>query len=170
MFPNHRGYTRGVADAVAYTGPDAQTEPGADARSIDDAAVLLSMLGHRAKRRFQLLLEPAGLRANHAQVIAYLHEHPGASQSNLVRALHVTPSMVVELVDTLEARGLVVREPSPTDRRSWAVRLTPAGTELRDEVRRLSARVEDEMLAPLDPGDRERLRGYLRVLDRASAG
>jgi DNA-binding MarR family transcriptional regulator len=50
------------------------------------------------------------------------------------------------------------------------VRLTPAGTELRDEVRRLSSRVEDEMLAPLDPGDRERLRGYLRVLDRASAG
>jgi DNA-binding MarR family transcriptional regulator len=34
---------------------------------------------------------------------------------------------VTALTDELEHEGLVVRESSPTDRRSWIVRLTPDG-------------------------------------------
>jgi DNA-binding MarR family transcriptional regulator len=137
---------------------------------IEDAAVIISKLGHRAKRRFQALLEPTGLRANQAQVISYVREHPGASQRELVDALHVTPSMVVELVDHLERDGYVVRERRPADRRSWAVRLTPAGDQVWEQVRQISARVEDELLTPLAPSDRDRLLGYLRELDGSFVG
>ncbi|HEX3802209.1 MAG TPA: MarR family transcriptional regulator [Solirubrobacteraceae bacterium] len=137
---------------------------------IEDAAVLISKLGHRAKRRFQVLLEPTGLRSNHAQVITYVYEHAGASQRDVVEALRVTPSMVVELVDYLEQSGYVVRERRPGDRRAWAMRLTPAGERVWEQVLEISAQVQDELLAPLAPRDRGRLVGYLRELDGNFAG
>ena len=46
---------------------------------------------------------------------------------DLSRCLMVTGGNVTTLTDELERDGLVVRESSPTDRRSWIVRLTPQG-------------------------------------------
>ena len=45
----------------------------------------------------------------------------------LSRCLMVTGGNVTGLTDELERDGLVQRESSPTDRRSWIVRLTAAG-------------------------------------------
>ncbi len=52
------------------------------------------------------------------------------SQSALGAALGVDRSTVVPLIDRLEARALVVRAPSPRDRRSHALQLSPAGARL----------------------------------------
>ncbi len=138
--------------------------------AIEDAAVLISKVGHRAKHRFAALLEPTGLRTNQAQVITYVHEHPGASQRDVVDALRVTPSMVVELVDHLESRGLLVRGRRVGDRRSSSITLTVAGEDVWEQIFKISAQVEEELLTPLDRADRARLLRYLRVLDRGPPG
>jgi DNA-binding MarR family transcriptional regulator len=51
----------------------------------------------------------------------------GLSMRVLSRYLMVTGGNVTGLTDELEQEGLVAREGSPDDRRSWIVRLTPKG-------------------------------------------
>lgn len=139
--------------------------PAAAPEVPNDTAVLLSKLGHRAKRMFTQRLEPLGLKPNHVQVLAYLSTHPGASQRDLVGAMHVTPSTIVELIDELEARDLAVRDRNPRNRRASEVSLTRGGKATLRRALALSHEVEGELVAPLGPGDRERLLSYLRIMD-----
>ena len=134
---------------------------------LDDAAVLLSKLGHRAKRMFTRRLEPLALKANHVQVLVYLSGNPGASQRSLVEALRVTPSTIVELIDDLEVRAFVRRLRNPQNRRASVVSLTADGRAMLDRALALSRAVEQDLLAPLDTPDRDRLLGYLHTLDAA---
>jgi DNA-binding MarR family transcriptional regulator len=60
--------------------------------------------------------------------LAQLHRRPeGLRMKELSRCLMVTGGNVTGLTDELEREGLVQRESSPTDRRSWIVRLTEPG-------------------------------------------
>ncbi len=58
----------------------------------------------------------------------------GVTQIELSRELIMHRSNVTGLVDRLEARGLVRRAESSTDRRAWRVQLTPAGEKLIAEI------------------------------------
>ncbi|GAA5232240.1 MarR family transcriptional regulator [Verticiella sediminum] len=60
--------------------------------------------------------------------MAQLYRHPeGLMMRELSRQLMVTGGNVTGLTDELQNEGLVVRKPSPTDRRAWIVQLTPHG-------------------------------------------
>ena len=73
------------------------------------------------------------------------------SQSELADRLGVEGATMVAMVDRLVKAGLVVREPSPTDRRVKRVVLTPAGNLLYDKVRAEAAAFCTELLANMDP-------------------
>jgi DNA-binding MarR family transcriptional regulator len=76
----------------------------------------------------------------------------------LFSALMITSGTMTHRLQSLEARGLVRREPSPEDSRSMLVKLTTSGLKLID--RAVEAHVENErrILAPMSPSD-------LKVLD-----
>lgn len=95
------------------------------------------------------------------QVIA---ANPGLCQSRLAEAMHVDRSTIVTVVHRLAERGLVVRDASPDDARSHALRLTPAG---RRAIRRMEALVrrhEEEIAHALSPGERRTLMSLLERL------
>jgi DNA-binding MarR family transcriptional regulator len=74
------------------------------------------------------LRERFGVTLARFDYLAQLHRHrDGLKMRDLSRYLMVTGGNVTALTDDLERGGLVVRESSSTDRRSWIVRLTPAG-------------------------------------------
>jgi DNA-binding MarR family transcriptional regulator len=154
------------ATAKPAAAKPAAAKPAAAESGPNDAAVLLSKLGHRAKRLFTQRLGPLGLKPNHVQVLAYLSDHPGASQRDLVESLRVTPSTIVELIDELEGRGLAVRDRNPQNRRASVVSLTRRGRAMLVRTMALSREVEAQLLAPLGTADRDRLLGYLRILDQ----
>jgi len=153
--------TSARAPSVASGGASGHVAP-------NDAAVLLSKLGHRAKRMFTHRLVPLDLKANHVQALVFLRAHPNARQRDLVEALHVTPSTVVELIDELEARGLARRGRNPHNRRVSVVALTDNGGSMLDQALALSKAVEEQLLAPLDGRDRQRFLRYLRMIDVSS--
>lgn len=68
------------------------------------------------------------------------------------------------MVDGLESKGLVEREPDPADRRKNIVRLTAAGRAILRPARRAADEAEREFLAPLSGADADRLSGILRAL------
>ena len=73
------------------------------------------------------------------------------SQSELAQRLDVEGATLVAMVDRLVKAGLVVREPSLTDRRVKRVVLTPAGDLLYDRVRTEAAAFRKELLDGIDP-------------------
>jgi MarR family transcriptional regulator for hemolysin len=73
------------------------------------------------------------------------------SQSELADRLAVEGATMVAMVDRLVKAGLVIREPSTTDRRIKRVVLTPAGNLLYDKVRAEAAAFRKELLANIDP-------------------
>src|SRR5436190_12165157 len=63
----------------------------------------------------------------------------------LAETLSCDASNVTGLVDRLESRGLVRRQPSPQDRRVKALELTPAGARLRSKVLERLAKPPDSL-------------------------
>src|SRR5271168_3750761 len=72
------------------------------------------------------------------------------SQSELADRLGVEGATMVSMVDRLVKAGLIVREPSITDRRVKHVVLTPAGNLLYEKVRAEAAAFRKELLAGMD--------------------
>src|SRR5215813_6526847 len=81
----------------------------------------------------------------------------------LAETLACDASNVTGLVDRLEARGLVRRHPSSTDRRLKVLDLTPAGARLRAVVRERMAK-PPESLKRLPVAEQRTLVGILRRL------
>jgi MarR family transcriptional regulator for hemolysin len=73
------------------------------------------------------------------------------SQSELADSLAVEGATMVAMVDRLVKAGLVIREPSTTDRRIKRVVLTEAGNLLYDKVRAEAYAFRKELLANIDP-------------------
>lgn len=124
------------------------------------------MLFGLQRRRF--LIACAELDLHPAQAGALLQLETPLSMHELAARLVCDNSNITGLVDRLEARGLVARQPSPEDRRVRHVVLTRAGTRLRE---RLLARVEQpvEGLERLSAGEQRQLRDLLaRAVDGAS--
>ena len=76
------------------------------------------------------------------------------------------PSFVTSVADALERHGLARREPSPRDRRSKNLVLTPEGVKLRDRLcAELTARAP--WCISLDSGERRCLLGLMRKMLRS---
>lgn len=75
------------------------------------------------------------------------------SQSDAAHRLGVDRTTMVALVDALEGKGLVERQRSAQDRRRNAVRLTPAGHDLRRRAEAARQEMERHFLAPLPAED-----------------
>jgi DNA-binding MarR family transcriptional regulator len=76
----------------------------------------------------------------------------------------VDPSILVTLLNPLEADGLVTRERDRGDRRRHLVTLTPAGERHLASASRAPKHTEDALFASLDDDQREHLRALLLVL------
>lgn len=86
-----------------------------------------------------------------------IEANPGISQSAVAEALRFDRSTLVQIIDRLESRALVVREVSAHDRRSHALRLTADGTTLLAQLKQISAEHEAAMTDALDEAEKRQL-------------
>jgi len=97
------------------------------------------------------------------QVIA---ANPGLAQSRLAEAMEVDRSTIVKVVDKLERRRLIIRGPSPVDKRSHCLELTQEGRAALRRMETLVLRHEDEFTKVLSVDERQFL---IRLLMRLCA-
>jgi DNA-binding MarR family transcriptional regulator len=105
-------------------------------------------------------------RGYHYRLLATLDEFGPDSQAALGRRSGIHFSDIVAAINELADRKLVERAPNPADRRRNIITITPAG---RRQLRRLDkqlTRIQEELLAPLSPDERDQMvRLLARVLD-----
>jgi DNA-binding MarR family transcriptional regulator len=90
-------------------------------------------------------------------VLVLISANPGLTQSRLAAATQLDRSTMVAVIDQLEARGLVERRASPTDRRSNALVLTESGESLLKQLKRRVKAHETRIAAAMAPGESETL-------------
>ena len=126
---------------------------------------LISQTAAHAHRLLSGTFAAADSRGYHYRLLAALESGP-ASQATLGRRSGIDRSDVVAALNELGARGLVDRTPDPADHRRNIVTITPAGATSLQRLESLVAGVQDELLAPLPPDEREQL---IRLLTRVLA-
>ncbi|WP_329110582.1 MarR family transcriptional regulator [Micromonospora sp. NBC_01699] len=105
-------------------------------------------------------------RGYHYRLLATLDEYGPASQATLGRRSGIHLSDMVATVNELAERHLVDRAPDPTDRRRNVITLTPDGRRQLRLLDKQLTRIQDDLLAPLAPDERDQLTQLLaRVLD-----
>src|SRR5215213_3210784 len=126
--------------------------------------LLLALLGQEAMRRLRAAHTAHDLKPRQFQILGLLYDHGGLAQGELIQEMGVAPSILVTLLNPLEADGLVTRERDPADRRRHLVTLTPAGEQHLASASRAQKDTEDALFASLDDKQREQLRGLLLAL------
>lgn len=91
-----------------------------------------------------------------------IEANPGISQSAIAAALRFDRSTLVQIIDRLEERGLVVRAVAAHDRRSHALKLTEAGNHQLAELKRLVDAHESQITKRLNPTEKQTLVALLR--------
>jgi DNA-binding MarR family transcriptional regulator len=167
--PDHgRAASRGAASkAVASR---ATASPGAPSRGGPPrGAFLLAQVGAFAAIRFAERLEGLGLTPGDVGLLRLIAANAGQSQQTLAQLLGVAPSRVVALIDDLQAKDLVIRARSATDRRSYELRLTRKGGQVMEAMREIGSAHEDDVLGVLTAAERQTLRALLAKLAEGHA-
>lgn len=106
-------------------------------------------------------LAPLDLTAAQAGVLSALAYDSHLSNAELARVSFVTPQSMVELLQSLEARGLIVRRPHPSGGRAMPAELTPEGAKQLLAVHLAMREVEEKLLRDLGAEERRHLRRLL---------
>jgi len=99
-------------------------------------------------------------------ILTLLWERTGRPLKELAAAAHCSPATMTGIVDTLEGKGLVTREPNPADRRSLLVELTKQGRALRDSTPTLD-RIFRSCCVGLEPDEVRQLSRLLKKLNES---
>jgi DNA-binding MarR family transcriptional regulator len=123
-----------------------------------DLGVLQGHLGYFLRRAqvavfqdFIRTLASIDIRPAQYSVLVVIGANAGLSQTDVAQILGIERARLVRLLDLLEKRGLTQRLPSPTDRRSHVLRLTPAGQQTLKRAKALAAEHEQRLLERLGP-------------------
>jgi MarR family transcriptional regulator, lower aerobic nicotinate degradation pathway regulator len=88
-------------------------------------------------------------------VLTIIESHPEIDQSRLAEVVGIDKTNTGRLVDQLEAKGLVERQPNDSDRRVWMLRCTPLGHKTRKRLRPRALVTQERLLSCLKSTDRE---------------
>jgi DNA-binding MarR family transcriptional regulator len=75
-------------------------------------------------------------------------------------------STLGNVLERLEAKGWILRNPSPADKRVKLLRVSPEGSKILDGVKPDVRRVQQRLLEPLDPRERIEMMRLLAQLIR----
>lgn len=99
-----------------------------------------------------------------ARAMQVLMRHRTLRLSDLSEHLHIAARSTTEVVDGLQAKGLVERQPDPNDRRATLVTLTEAGQAIGESIRAARGNEAAQVFDRLSAADQADLARILRKL------
>lgn len=128
---------------------------------------LVYLLKHAHLRMAELTthaLTPHGIDGRELGVLLALAGREPVSQQQAAQRLGIDRTTMVALLDALEGKGLVARQPHAEDRRRNMVELTDAGRHTLRRATKASDDAEREFLTGLNPQAAQQLRNSLRAI------
>lgn len=143
-------------DAHADAGP--RSEPALDE--------LLMGAARSLRRRWSTALEPVDLSPHDGRALRVVGRHGPTRLGVVAEHLRIAPRSATDVVDRLEQRGLVLREPDPDDRRAMTVRLTAEGEAVLSRVDAARREEAEQFFGALSTAQRRSLAAMLASLER----
>jgi DNA-binding MarR family transcriptional regulator len=110
---------------------------------------VIARLDRALRRQIADMVAPHGLTATQYTALSVLRVGKGLSNAQLARRSYVTPQSMIEMLGTLENKGLVQRAPAPDHGRIMHVELTAKGrrvlSKCDEEIDRLEAKMTSEL-------------------------
>lgn len=132
--------------------------------------------GHLARRVQQLAVAlfveevgEIGLTPVQYSALQTVCNQPGIDQKTLAATIAYDTSTIAGVIDRLEARGLLARQVSPTDRRAKLLTPTAEGIQTLAAVVPRMLRAQDRLLEPLAAADRKEFMRMMREVIEANA-
>jgi DNA-binding MarR family transcriptional regulator len=157
----------------------ASRPPAADAAREEtiDLGMLPALIGFNLRsaqlsvfQHFNRTLGKSEITPAQFGTLILIEANQGISQSAVAAALRFDRSTLVQIIDRLEGRGLVVRKASSRDRRSHALQLTPRGERLLAELKQRVRAHEDAIAGALSEDERRTLHDLLTRVQSGSEG
>jgi len=127
------------------------------------AGALIRRLQQISLRVFSEATAPFDLSTVQFGALQVIGDRPGIDQASLGQASDTDRTTVIRVVDRLQQRGLIRREPCPHDRRLNRLYVTSAGTQLIAGMAPLADSSQVRLLDPLSPDERE---AFMRMLTK----
>jgi DNA-binding MarR family transcriptional regulator len=136
------------------------------ARAVDqvDTTYLESLLGYNARRAALAVIEvfmermaQYDLRPVDFSVLSLITHNPGITSRQLCSTLGILPPNLVGMINALEKRELIARQPHPRDGRAMGLHLTPGGQKLMRDAERTAAELEAEVAGRLSASESKTL-------------
>lgn len=129
--------------------------------------VMFSLLAaaHSVEQRLEAAMEEVGLSSTKFSALTHLVEAGEAlSLSECANLMTCVRSNITQLMDRLEAEGLVKRVDDPNDRRGVRASLTPLGVERQAAGAKQLAEVQKQFAKTLAGADRDALARVLGAM------
>ena len=133
---------------------------------VDTVAALRAAVLVLARRiRYQVAGDD-NLSATELAVLGQIGRCGSMTPGQLARAEHVRPPSMTKVIESLESRGMLRREPHPTDGRQYLVSRTEAAEAFVEASRRLRTVWLAEHLAQLSDADQQAIMAAAPALSR----
>lgn len=135
-----------------------------------DTSYLEGLIGYNARRAALAVIEVFlqrmavyELRPVDFSVLSLITHNPGITSRQLCTSLGILPPNLVGMVNALEKRGVILRQPHPRDGRAVGLHLTPAGRKLMQDAERTAAQLEGEAASKLTAAE---VKTLIRLLQK----
>jgi len=136
-----------------------------------DTSYLEGLIGYNARRAalavIEVFLERMAiytLRPVDFSVLSLITHNPGITSRQLCSTLGILPPNLVGMINALEKRELIQRQPHPRDGRAMGLHLTAAGQKLMRDAERTAAELEAEAAARLTASETKTLIRLLKKI------
>jgi DNA-binding MarR family transcriptional regulator len=97
-------------------------------------------------------------------IIRHLWEEDGLSQREIAEKTYKDKPNITRMLDALEQKRLIFRQPDPRDRRKYCIYLTKEGRHLHERLFPLVQNLRQKFTQNLPPGDIEVLKDTLNKI------
>ncbi len=130
--------------------------------------IVLTTLGESFSRRIRDVLAEYDLKPRQLRILDLLADRGPIGQRELADLMGIDHSVLVNLLNPLEAARLVKRERDAVDRRRHVVTIATAGKRRLNQADQAFRNAEDDFFASLETEEREQLHAMLTRLRHAA--
>lgn len=123
--------------------------------------ILLFRTSHLQRNRLRPRLAKVGLSHGQPKVLRCLRDLGPSSQRTLADYCEVDPAAICRMLDSMERNGLLVRQPSRTDRRTDEIQLTEKGRLALERWDRECNAFEEQLLQGFSEEEKQQLQEML---------
>ncbi len=136
-------------------------EPGSETAVVQRFESSLMSASRGIRRIYDLWLGELGLNLTESLLLSHVAAHGPTIQAKLAEELGLGRPATGDVIDSLVARGLVIRQPDARDRRVWLVVTTDAGQAQAARVAALDAELGRSLRRGLSKQERAQLAAML---------